>query len=477
MKSFLFPYPSIPGEVGNSIQDLHIERIIRYFTGDDKKQKYIIQVLNTFENNIKNIIYRQHLFQDLYKYPKFFEYLTVAFNKLEKLYEDHRTFKLQYANIKTNYEASQALFNDLIKDYCYMITELMLVYKNLSQVMDKFNFTSVALINFKSFVNEKYINQAFEELYKLLEDIIMYSTNFEIDVTINKDLKISNCTLLLSKNNRGLFKRNPDHIVPLNATNQSIFQNIHNDSRINLFKMLEDVYFGLMNPLFDCKEELIFMEFGIKLYDVANRLKMQITYPKFAKDKLEYTNLYDLFLGIKGLEEVYKIIDVYPNSITIDENDSGRIIVGNNNTGKTVFIRSIGISQIFAQAGLFVTAEVANISIRNRILTFLSSKEISSMAGGRFEKEVSVISKIVDEVDNNSLIIMNEIFQSTSFEAGVDALYNILVYLTKKNTLWLTVTHLKEIVNKRQTFIKATKKDFKVLTTAIEGYQFLIKEL
>ena len=295
MISFLYPYPSIRGECGNSIQDLHIERIIRYFTGDDKKQKYILGVLSTFENNVQIIYYRQHLFQDLFKFPKFYDSLCAGYKKLEKLYEDHRTFKLQYANIKNTYEASQALINDLIKDFCYMLTELMFVYRDLSLALEKYKFTSEVLKRLEAFINEKYNNQAFNELYTLLDDIILNSSSYDMEVMIDKGLKICNNTLLLSKSNHGFLKRNKDLLVPINIKTHNIFRNIYNDSRMNLFKMLDDIYYGLMNPLFDCHEELVFLEFAIKLYDIANRLKMEITYPTFIEGQMEYENLYDIY--------------------------------------------------------------------------------------------------------------------------------------------------------------------------------------
>lgn len=475
MISFLYPYQSIRGECGNSMQDLHIERIIRHFTGDDKKQKYILEILSSFENNVKIIYYRQHLFQDLYNFPKFFERLQELYKKLEKLYEDHRAFKLQFANMRNDYEAPQSLFNDLIKDFCYMLRELMWVYKELATMMEKYNFTSEALKKYQNFINQKYQHYSFGELYNLLDDIIMNSNYYEMEVSIDKDLKIINSSLLKSVSSKKVFQRHKDLLVPLNVANHNIYRNVYNDARINLFKILDDIYYGLM-AIFDCHEELVFLDFGINLYNLARRLKMEVVFPTFSKNGMEYTDLYDIFLGIKGIEEIYQVVPVFPNSIKVSEKESGRLIVGDNNTGKTVFIRSIGIAQVFAQAGLFVTAKHAKISIRNRILTFLSSKEISTLVGGRFEKEVSVISKIVDEVDHNSLIIMNEIFQSTSYEAGVEALYNILTYLTNKDTLWLTVTHLRSLIDKREDFVRETNKDFKVLTTAIEGLRYLVKE-
>lgn len=136
----------------------------------------------------------------------------------------------------------------------------------------------------------------------------------------------------------------------------------------------------------------------------------------------------------------------------IHEKYSGIMIKGNNGTGKTVYLRSIGIAQIFAQTGLPIAAKTAQISIKSGLFTLFSSQEINEANGGRFEQEVQMLSKIIKQIDKHSLILVNEIFQSTSTNDGESAMLDILSYFSKLGSLWIVVTHLQGLFNKIEEF-------------------------
>ena len=164
---------------------------------------------------------------------------------------------------------------------------------------------------------------------------------------------------------------------------------------------------------------------------------------------------------------------MYGNNIQIDK-DQSVLVLGTNNTGKTVMLRTIGICQIFAQTGLFVPADYACVDIRKDIISIFSGEEKDTNVGGRFEKEVIDIKDIIDEVDNNSLVIINEIFQSTFAEDGEKALFDILNYFSEIDVKWITVTHLLGIEGKRKDFVskvktfKTTSKEEKYRIDSIE---------
>ena len=64
---------------------------------------------------------------------------------------------------------------------------------------------------------------------------------------------------------------------------------------------------------------------------------------------------------------------------------------------------------------------------------------------GRFEQEVSEIKEMVDSLTENSLIILNETFQTTAYDEGATGLYGILKYFTKKDVVWILVSHLTQL--------------------------------
>ncbi|MDF2685505.1 MAG: hypothetical protein K0S55_686, partial [Clostridia bacterium] len=115
---------------------------------------------------------------------------------------------------------------------------------------------------------------------------------------------------------------------------------------------------------------------------------------------------------------------------------------GKNNAGKTVFLRAIGIIQVFAQAGLPVPAKAATISIVSGIYSYFSAMDIGQ---GRFEEEVSYLSDIIEVIKKGDLILLNEVFQSTSYEEASDALCDVLAAISLSGARAIAVTHLPHV--------------------------------
>ncbi|MPM63677.1 Endonuclease MutS2 [bioreactor metagenome] len=139
---------------------------------------------------------------------------------------------------------------------------------------------------------------------------------------------------------------------------------------------------------------------------------------------------------------------VVPNDVSFGPATKGVLIKGKNNSGKTVFLRSIGTAQLFAQAGLPVCAESASISIRRGLYTHFAAaeKELNGyQSAGRFEQEVSDIADIVRKAESCSLVLMNETFQTTSYSEGAEGIFNILKYFEEMNITWVFVSHLNDI--------------------------------
>ena len=67
------------------------------------------------------------------------------------------------------------------------------------------------------------------------------------------------------------------------------------------------------------------------------------------------------------------------------------------------------------------------------------------------EKKV-IVSEIIDNVNTKSLVIINEIFQSTFASDGEEALFNILNYFSEINVKWICVSHLLGIAKREKMF-------------------------
>ena len=157
-------------------------------------------------------------------------------------------------------------------------------------------------------------------------------------------------------------------------------------------------------------------------------------------------NLRDGYLC--ALSERAEASDVIPNDAVIGAG-GGLIVIGDNNTGKTVYLRSIGTAQLLGQSGLPLICESAEISVRGSLYTQFAASEKDftvSDVSGRFEEEVKQMAAINSGIDDISLVLLNETFQTTAYAEGAAGLLPILRSWSDRGATWLLATHLRELV-------------------------------
>lgn len=108
------------------------------------------------------------------------------------------------------------------------------------------------------------------------------------------------------------------------------------------------------------------------------------------------------------------ITHICTNDCAMDDAARLLIISGTNNGGKTTYLRSVGINQILAQAGLFVYAENAEISLCDRIFFLSPREEKAGVNTSRFTEECKDIRRTIDSATEYSLVLMNESLSSTN---------------------------------------------------------------
>ena len=166
------------------------------------------------------------------------------------------------------------------------------------------------------------------------------------------------------------------------------------------------------------------------------RLGMKWCFPEVCNRRdLEFTELKELVMGIE------QRVDVIGNSCSFKDKDL-LIVTGANQGGKSTFLRSIGIAQVMMQCGLMVTAEAYSAGIFPRLFVHFTRREDSAMNSGRLDEELNRMDKIVDQLGDGSLLLLNESFATTTEKDGSVIAYDIIRALKESGVRILTVTHL-----------------------------------
>ncbi len=210
--------------------------------------------------------------------------------------------------------------------------------------------------------------------------------------------------------------------------------------------------------------ELIFYDVSLKYIQALSGKEVPVRYPTFTEDQsIKVRNLYDLYL----LMSKPTPSAVIPNDFMLGKDNGGLLVFGNNGSGKTVYLRSIGTMQILAQAGLPIPCESAEITLFSQLATQFSEAEKEFCEGndaGRFEQEVRELAAMVNNLKKGSLVYLNETFQSTAYAEGAEGLYHLLKHFSALNIRWILVSHLRQIEEKFE------PNEASVLHTAV-GYK------
>lgn len=165
-------------------------------------------------------------------------------------------------------------------------------------------------------------------------------------------------------------------------------------------------------------------------------------------------------LDIKGGRHpvIEKQLPVGQEYITNDvylDTDSQQIIMitGPNMAGKSAILRQTALIVLMAQMGCFVPAKAADVGLVDKIFTRVGASDNISSGESTFMVEMNETASILNNISDNSLILLDEIGRGTSTYDGISIAWAIAEFLhqhptSRPKTLFATHYHeLNELAN------------------------------
>ena len=132
------------------------------------------------------------------------------------------------------------------------------------------------------------------------------------------------------------------------------------------------------------------------------------------------------------------------NDINLDCN--GMLLYGINSSGKSSFMKSIGINIIMAQAGMFVASHDFIYFPFRHIFTRISGMDNIYKGLSSFTVEMTELRNIMQRCDRYSIVLGDEICNGTEIISALSIVSGSIDTLVQKKTSFIFATHLHDLI-------------------------------
>ncbi len=142
------------------------------------------------------------------------------------------------------------------------------------------------------------------------------------------------------------------------------------------------------------------------------------------------------------------------------------VLTGPNMSGKSIYLRQVGLIQLMAQVGSFVPAESATLGICDRIFTRVGAVDDLATGQSTFMVEMNETANILNHAKEHSLVLLDEIGRGTSTFDGMAIAWSVAEYIANKlKARGIFATHYHEL------------NELASLLPNVANFQVTVKEL
>jgi DNA mismatch repair ATPase MutS len=424
-------------------QDLELNILFKAMAGEDDFLFEVVRkvILTGLNNNIDTILYRQHILKDCLKNP------SIITRMYELAVEAIESRKKSWFSIFTTYPSS------ILSGSIGMMEIFVDILKTLRNTADEHagKFDSEGFSRFFGMIKKELGDEYFTEVENHLRKL-KFSEGILMSAELGKGNKGINYVLHKLQDKKQswierLFPKKPQgytfYIHPRDESGVRALSELRNEGInlvANVLAQSADHILGFFNLL---RTELAFYIGCLNLHERLTEIEEQIFFPFPAppeQRKHSFRGLYDPCLALSMNKKMVG------NEMNADSKNLF-IITGANQGGKSTFLRSIALSQLMMQCGMFVPAQYFCANICDSLLTHFKREEDSTMKSGKLDEELSRMSEIADHITSNSMLLFNESFAATNEREGSEIARQIVTALLEKHVKVFFVTHLYEFAH------------------------------
>lgn len=242
-----------------------------------------------------------------------------------------------------------------------------------------------------------------------------------------------------------------------------------------------DLFIGLRNEVGEYAEEIRNVSRAVAAIDILCGLAEVAIYQNYVRPTMVDSRELKIIEGRHPVVEKYLPAGFFvPNtailgSKNLEENDSGItpysapdliILTGPNASGKSCYLRQVGLIQLMAQIGSFVPATSAVLGVSDRIFTRVGAVDDLATGQSTFMVEMNETANILNHATEKSLVLLDEIGRGTATFDGISIAWSVAEYLaTEILSRTIFATHYHEL------------NELSSILDNVANYQVTVKEL
>tara|TARA_A100001015_G_C15042470_1_gene740709 strand:+ start:364 stop:3570 length:3207 start_codon:yes stop_codon:yes gene_type:complete len=160
------------------------------------------------------------------------------------------------------------------------------------------------------------------------------------------------------------------------------------------------------------------------------------------------------------IEHIQQDIEYVPNDIHIGEDMTGMVVYGVNASGKSSYMKSIGVNLVLAQAGFWVAADTFEFEPYEYIFTRIGNLDNLYKQQSSFAVEMSELRNILRRANSKSLLLADELCCGTESTSALSIVSSTILQLSSMSASFLLATHLHDLQSISQVTSLKTVRSF-----------------